>query len=513
MKNILTVDNMRNSDSATIKSGISGKELMRRAGEAIFEAVEKQNGWKSPVAIVCGTGNNGGDGYVLALLLKAADISCSLFLLEDKFSEDGRFYFDKCCENSIPHSVVTIEELKENIFSDFSTIADCIYGTGFHGTVTGNNADVIKAINEAGKGGSYIVSVDINSGLNGKNGMTDLCVVSDLTVSVGDYQPGHFLNKAKDVIKAKINCPIGIEPIDRPFYLFEGTDAAACFPERKNFSNKGTYGYVALIGGSSKYSGAIRLAGLANAAMRSGAGVVSVAVPKDLYKTVAASVLESTLYPLSDKDGELVFAEKEFGELIKNKKAVAFGMGIGKSDETKKALEYLLTNYKGILVIDADGLNCLSEISMEKIKNSLPQLVLTPHIKEFSRLTGALISEIQESPCEMAVRYARESGATVLLKGPSTIITDGTEVFITETGCPGMATAGSGDVLSGILAAVLGANTDKPLVATASAAWINGKAGETAQKKYGSISMIASDTIEMLPRVIASLRQNCPELG
>lgn len=591
MKNVLTVKNMRDSDSATIKSGIPGRELMKRAGEAIFGAVEKQSGWKSPVAIVCGTGNNGGDGYVLALLLKAAGISCSLFLLEEKFSEDGRYYFDKCLEEKIP--VVFISEMKlkkpngiekdesdnsniligeitnddptcdeivkcnirnqefanvtgdkkENgkcnkkgynvsFFSDFETIVDCIYGTGFHGDVTGKCADVIKNINLAGENGTFVVSVDINSGLNGSNGMSILCVVSDLTVSVGDYQPGHFLNMAKDVMKNKENCPIGIDPIYLPYRLFEEKDAKTCFPQRKNLSNKGTYGYIALIGGSARYSGAIRLANLsneatlsstdefgsahysepeithiANSSMRSGAGVVSVAVPKSLCKVVASHVLESTLYPLSDREGELVFDETEFSELIINKKAIAFGMGIGKSEETKKALEYLLNNYKGILVIDADGLNCLAEMPSERIRNSVPNLVLTPHIKEFSRLTGKDIASVLESPCECAAEYARQTGAILLLKGPCTIVTDGEEVILVDTGCPGMATAGSGDVLSGIMAAVCGANTENPLFAAATAAWVNGRAGELAQDKYGAVSMIASDTVEMIPQVIKNLEK------
>ena len=162
--------------------------------------------------------------------------------------------------------------------------------------------------------------------------MAETCVRSDLTVSVGDFQPGHFLNMAKDVMKAKINCDIGIEPADRTYALIEASDLAELFQPRKNYSNKGTYGYTALIGGSKRYSGAIRLAGMANAAMRSGAGVVKLAVPNVLFPVVAPAVLESTMYPLSDDGNEMVFAEKEIAELVSNVKTIAFGMGIGTGD-------------------------------------------------------------------------------------------------------------------------------------------------------------------------------------
>lgn len=491
MINVLSVDNMRKSDVATIAAGTPGRELMMRAAQGIYDSVS----WKPPVAIVCGSGNNAGDGYALALLLHEADIACDIYLLSDRFSEDGRYYYDKCTAAGI--RILQLLSGAQDL-SSYGTIVDCLLGTGFAGPV---RDDVARAIDIINHSGAYVVSVDINSGLNGDTGMAEKCVISDLTVSIGDYKPGHYLNMAKDVMKSLTNCDIGIAPIDRPYRLMEKADIATLMGTRPNYSNKGTYGYIALIGGSKKYSGAIRLAYMANAAMRAGAGVVKVALPESLYHDVTPHILESTIFPMTDNDGEMAYDPTRLDELVRNVKTIAFGMGIGVTDDTTSILKHLLQNYTGRLIIDADGLTILSRMDRELIRSSRATVVLTPHIKEFSRLTGLKIDDILQAPIDHMKQYASETGAIVLLKGPATIITDGAELYISDTGCPGMATAGSGDVLSGILAAVH-AYVEDPLAATAAGAYINGRAGELAESRYGAISMIASDTVACIADVI-----------
>ena len=285
----------------------------------------------------------------------------------------------------------------------------------------------------------------------------------------------------------------------------EAADVKTLFPERSGECNKADFGYVALVGGSLEYSGAIRLAGLANAAARSGAGVVSAAVPREIARIVAGAVLECTVFPLSDSDGELVFNEEEFAKLCRRYKTIAFGMGIGNTDETLKALEYLLENYSGVLIVDADGLNAMSKLDAGIIKESGAKLVLTPHLKEFSRLSGCSIEEIKKNPSGLAKELAKSLGAIVLLKGAESYITDGEAVYINRRGCAGMATAGSGDVLSGILAAVCASNEARLLLAAAGGAWINGAAGELAQQKNGAVSMLAGDTAACIKDVILNL--------
>ena len=498
MVDVLSVENMRFSDAHTIETKVPGKELMMRAAKGIFDSVD----WKAPVGIVCGSGNNAGDGYALALLLKGAGIPVSLIRLNEKFSEDGRYYYDKC----LAEGIEDFFRSEETELSSYATIVDCILGTGFSGRVREDIAAVIDKINNSG---AYIVSADINSGLNGDTGMAGssdekgICVKSDITVSIGSFKPGHFLNMAKDVMRSKVNVDIGIKPVSKEglYHLVEASDIKTIIPTRDNYSNKGTYGYTALLGGSLKYSGAIRLASMANAAMRSGAGVVKVGVPKSLAKEMIPHILESTLFPMTDREGDYVFCEEDLKELTGNIKTAAFGMGIGVSEETQKMLKWMLQNYGGRLIIDADGLTILSQMDIGLINDAKCDLVLTPHIKEFLRLTGKSILEILEAPIAEATAYVkglkRSSKTVLLLKGPSTIITDGKETYITDTGCPGMATAGSGDVLSGILAATCGYVPDLTL-AVAAGAFVNGRAGELAEAEKGPVSMIASDTVKKI---------------
>ena len=278
MTGILSVRDMRESDAKTIAAGTPGTELMARAGKAIFAAAD----WKPPVAVVCGTGNNAGDGYVLALELQKNGVPCTVFPLAEKWSADGRYYYDKCLAAGV--EIRLPDDAPD--FSAYGSVADCIFGTGFSGAVTGRAKAAIEAINRSG---AYVVSADINSGLSGDGGMAETAVASDLTVSVGAFQPGHFLNMAKDLMKHKVCVDIGITPAVPPMRLLEAADLSAAFPERKNFSNKSTYGYVGLVGGSARYIGAVKLAALANAAVRGGAGVVKLAAPKSLCPALRAS--------------------------------------------------------------------------------------------------------------------------------------------------------------------------------------------------------------------------------
>jgi len=495
MIDLLSVETMRQSDAATIASGTPGTELMRRAGEGIFRGAR----WEPPVAVVCGSGNNAGDGYVLACLLSDHGIPCDLLLQGDRFTPDGAYWHARCRERNIP----------ERLWRDtgeltaYKTVADCIFGTGFHGSAEGEAAEMIRKINRSG---AFVISADINSGLNGQNGLTDLAVKSDITVSVGSFQPGHFLNMARDTMKSAVNCDIGIAPAGRTIGLFEAADAASLYPPRPHFSHKGDWGYLALIGGRLPYSGAIRLAALACAAMRGGAGVVRLCAPESLCPALVPQVLESTLFPLSDEKGSFHFVENEFRAALRGTRAAAFGMGIGHTKDAEDAVRFLLRAYSGVLILDADGLNALSAAGPELLKEASCPVVLTPHLGEFARVTGLTVPEIQRDPIAAAERFARDHGVIVLLKGPATVVTDGSETLLTDRGCPGMATAGSGDVLSGILSAVCAANPSRLLHAAAAAAWINGRAGEIAQSRNGDVSMIASDTAQAVRDVLLEIR-------
>ena len=284
-------------------------------------------------------------------------------------------------------------------------------------------------------------------------------------------------------------------------------DIAHFFAPRDINSHKGSFGYVALMGGSLNYSGAIRLSALANCAMRSGAGVVTIALPRSLSYLIAPEILECTIFPLSDKDGEVIFVQQEMDELIKRVSVIAFGMGIGRGGDADKCLDYLLKNFTGTMIIDADGLNALSEMNSSVIASATCKLILTPHPKEFSRLSGLPVNDILADPAHYACSYAAEHSVTVLLKGHTTTVSDGKITYTSSTGCAGMATAGSGDVLSGVLAALFGAHPNEQAALTAVAgAYITGLAGEIAQQKTCDICMIASDTAAALCEAIILTR-------
>ncbi len=495
MIRILDTASMRASDAAAIAGGTPGRELMERAGEGIFRAAE----WKAPVAVVCGKGNNAGDGYVLAAKLRDAGIACRLFLEAERFTPDGEYWFRECERRGVPHQLWAETET----LAGYGSAADCIFGTGFRGEAGGEAARMIRLINESG---ARVVSADINSGLNGDSGMGGEAVRSDLTVSVGCFKPGHFLNRAMDLMGEKVNIDIGIPPLGPERYLLERKDAAALFPPRKHFANKGTYGYLGLIGGSERYPGAIRLAEAANAAMRSGAGVVRVAAPRALCPVLIPLMTESTLFPLGGAE-EPVFRRSEWEEMIRGLKCAAAGMGMGNSPAVREGVTFLLREFPGTLILDADGLNALAALLKEEpdlLRNAAGRVLLTPHPGEFARLTGRTVPEVQREGVFTAEAFAREHRVTLLLKGPATLVTDGETTFITDRGAPGMATAGSGDVLSGILAAVCAGDAPLPLAAAAGA-WLNGRAGEIAQERMGAVSMTAGDTVRALPEALREL--------
>ncbi|MCQ2553355.1 MAG: NAD(P)H-hydrate epimerase [Clostridia bacterium] len=203
---LVSVETMRKSDAHTIATRVPSKELMQRAGRGIFEAAQ----WKGPVAIVCGKGNNAGDGFVVADLLKHANIECTLFLISDSFSEDGQYFFNIATESGVPSE--QFNELTN--LSSYKSILDCIFGTGFNGDPKDLYKTAIEAINSAGNNGSYIVSADINSGLNGDTGLGVCFVKSDLTVSIGNFKTGHFAGLSEIAMKDKVNVDIGIEIIE-----------------------------------------------------------------------------------------------------------------------------------------------------------------------------------------------------------------------------------------------------------------------------------------------------------
>lgn len=273
-------------------------------------------------------------------------------------------------------------------------------------------------------------------------------------------------------------------------------DIKDLFKERKDNANKGNFGTCGILGGSINYTGSVKLSTLACSAMRSGAGICRIIIDEYLTNAITPYILEETLWPL----------DNDLDKAIRNLDSLAIGMGWGISDKNTEMLKYIIKNYKGILIIDADGLNILAK-NLDLLSVTKAQVILTPHPKEFSRLINKDIKEILDDPIKYTMDFAKKYHVIVLLKGARTIVADGDNYYEVNMAVPGLATAGSGDVLSGILAGFMAYNKYN-IKSVAAAALLNALAGKIAEDKYTDIAMVAHDTIECIPDAIKKIRSN-----
>ena len=295
-----------------------------------------------------------------------------------------------------------------------------------------------------------------------------------------------------------------MKKIDNNTYEIENSDVKDLVKIRNIDSNKGDFGKAGIYGGSIEYSGALKLAYLSLSSLRSGCGISRVLVKKEVLPLLGPNILEQTLCVLPDYNNN--FYDK-LKESIKDLDSLAFGMGLGNDEYLVEVLTFLIKNYTGNLIIDADGLNALSKMDLNIIKEKKCNILLTPHLKEFSRLINKPIEEIKKDSLNLVKEFSSTYKITLLLKGHTTIISNGFDVYLVTTGCPGMSTAGSGDVLSGILAGVL-AYLPFNLLTISTGVLINGIAGCLAEEDNTDISMIASDTINNIGNAIKIIRKN-----
>ncbi len=479
MERILTAEQMRSADKYTIdKLGVSQDELVFRAGTAVAEEITKRF-YGGRVLVCIGDGNNGADGNVVAEIL----------------SKKHGFSVNKL---KISSGIIKPFENKYDI------IVDCVFGTGLNRKVEGKYKQAIELIN---KSGAFVVACDIPSGLCGNTGkVLGVAVKANLTIAIQELKTGYFLNDGLDYCGEVICKDIGISIWGDDFVKRLNSDSVKKFFQKSNrLVNKGNFGKSCLIGGSKKYSGSIILSSLAIATFKMGVGYVNVVVPECMFSDYVGKTPECILTPIKDKDGIIELDENTIDTIL-NYDTITIGMGCGISKGVYNSIKYILNNYKGTLIIDADGLNCLSKFGIDVLKDKSCKVVLTPHVKEFSRLSKIETNKINENPINIAVDFARHYEVVLLLKNAVSIITDGNETFINTTGCPGMAKAGSGDVLSGIIAGLVARNNENELTETvAGASYVFGIAGEIAQKRQNQFCMTATDIISELAPAINSI--------
>ncbi len=477
MERILTTSQMRSADEYTIKTlGVSEQVLIERAGKCVADEIKKR--FLGGRVLVCiGKGNNGADGRIVA-------------------SELSKSHGFTVTTLTVSNGIFKLFDRKYDI------IVDCIFGTGLNRNVDGKFKTAIEKINSMG---ASVVSCDIASGLNGDNGkIMGVAVKANLTIAIQEYKFGHFLNDGPDYSGEVIAKDIGISIWGDDYAKrLNDNSVAKFFPKRPRNVNKGCFGKVAIIGGSKIYSGSVLLSTNALCALKMGVGYANLIVPESLFSAYVGKVPEALLTAIKDFEGIIKFDENTLKSLI-SYDSIAIGMGCGVNEEIYKTIKYLLENYEGKLLIDADGLNSIAKYGVDALKTKKCKVILTPHIGEFARLTSKTKDEILENPISLAINFAKTYDVTLLLKNAVSVITDGEEVFINTTGTPAMAKAGSGDVLSGITAGLL-ARTDEILFATAASAYLFGKVGEMAVLDQNEYTITASDLVATIPAVINSL--------
>ena len=480
----------------------AGATIVRRLAEIIPDLSSKK------IIIFCGKGNNGGDGFVMARHLSnlGANVTVLLAALITELEGDA-----KTNALSAKNLGIHIKELNTKNINKFDhklshsdLIVDALFGTGLSKPASCFMETVINKINQYEK---FTVSIDINSGINADSGMLiGPHVFSDLTFALASMKKSHLLHPAASVMKKVELLDIGIpNHIEQNIqvHLLEEKDIKSIFHSRQQDTHKGNYGHVLVLAGSTGKAGAAGLSALG--ALRAGCGLCTLALPETCQKAFELHPMEVMTVPLPEtQSGTLSIKAKEpILRLLEGKSVVAIGPGMTTEPETVKLIGEILPFIKCPLILDADAINAL-EKNMDWLDN-LKSVVLTPHPKEMSRLTGLSTQEIQKNRISVAIEFAQKKSVILLLKGsPSLIATPDGNVYINPTGNPGMATGGSGDVLTGIIAG-LAAQNISPKNASIAGAYIHGYSGDIFSEVETQTSLIAGDLLRNLPNVLKKI--------
>ena len=488
---------------------ISHLDLMENAGKGLSEVVLKNYPDTKRIAIFCGKGNNGGDGLVAARYLSAkANVAVFLLCRRDEISGDARANLDKYKGKLF--EITTEEEFKKTISvaAKADILVDAILGTGLKAELTGQYRRVVEGINSLGK---KVVSVDIPSGISSDTGQVlGAAVRADLTITFGIPKVGLYLfpgiEYAGKVEVIDIGLPEALtsgEGIKNG--IIDRSDIAPLFPKRQKDTHKGSYGHLLVVAGSRGKTGAAEMVSMS--ALRSGTGLVTLAVPKNLQPIFEMKLVEVMTEPLSEGErwsiGE--YALGEVLSLAEGKSAVAIGPGIVPTPAATMVMAGLIKELYQPVVIDAGGIDAIIS-NPEVLKKAKGQRVITPHPGEMGRLLGIPSRDVQADRVGIASRFAVENNVCVVLKGAHTVIAvpEG-RAYINTTGNPGMATAGSGDVLTGMIGGLL-AQGFKPELAAIAAVYLHGLAGDLLRNEMGEYGIIATDLIEKIPFAIKSVR-------
>ncbi len=499
---VLNSSQMREADRRTIDDiGIPSLVLMENAGRqavAAMEAVYADLGERQ-VAVLCGRGNNGGDGFVVARTLAQRGVDVSVFLIGRVADVKGEARTNLEILGRLGITVVEIAdgqawELHFSEFSDCTLVVDAVFGTGLNAPVTGLIESVIADVNSSG---IPVVAIDLPSGLSAdSHEPIGPAIDASLTVTLGAPKLPLVLppaeDKAGDIVIADIGIPGDvIDALDGPrIELLTRAAMRELIPPRAADSHKGDYGRVLIVAGSMGKTGAAHLA--ARGALRSGAGLVTVATPASCLPIVAALGPEYMTEALRESAAGVDPSEVD-RVLEMARDVIAIGPGLGQAPGTQEFIRQLVDRATAPIVVDADGLNAFANDPDRLSGREGRDVIITPHPGEMARLVGMSTDEVQASRLEIARNFAVAHHVYVVLKGHRTLVaTPDEQVFINPTGNPGMATGGTGDVLTGMIAAWLAQLLDAEAACTL-AVYLHGMAGDLAEADEGDVAMTSAD--------------------
>jgi hydroxyethylthiazole kinase-like uncharacterized protein yjeF len=512
---ILTAAQMRDIDRKTIEEfGLPGSILMENAGIGIVEAVRARfpHLEEERIVIVAGRGNNGGDGFVVARHFYNLGLSPTVLLLAGLAELKGDAALNARVAEKLGLEIVEIKTSADwtraqKRLRTATIILDAIFGTGLSHPAEGLPAAAIRDVNAAR---GYKISIDLPSGLSADTfRIIGPAVRADLTVALGAPKIVHLFPPSENLVGELLVSDISIPPVlfDSPELALRLSDRDAVRPffrRRRRDGHKGTYGHALILAGSRGKTGAAVLAG--KAAYRAGAGLVTVATPSGCVPVIARSMAELMTEPLPETGEGTIGREAlpRILEVLRGKDALVLGPGLSMNPETAELVRTLLPKVKNRVVIDADGLNTLGG-GLDILKRMAYPPILTPHPGEFARLLGLPVPDVLDNRLTLAPEFAQAHRAVLVLKGHRTLIAgpDG-RVFVNPTGNPGMGTGGSGDVLSGIVAALIMGAKDV-FGATVAAVYVHGLSGDIAAAEGGERSLIAGDLIRRLPAAMKIL--------
>jgi hydroxyethylthiazole kinase-like uncharacterized protein yjeF len=515
---LVTAGEMQEMDRQTIEThGIPGLELMENAGRGATDVLLDQFAGciKTGVGIICGKGNNGGDGFVMARHLADRHIDVTVYLLAkaSKIKGDAAANLKRLAELKIRVIEIPDEDSFLKIKSDlslFGLLVDAILGTGLTSDVRGFFKTVIDFINDLNRSGIPVFAVDMPSGLNSDTGQPcGTCIRAQGTATFALAKIGHYTYPGAEYSGILKIIDIGIpgsvvEAVGPKQYLLTGERIRADFPLRSADTHKGRTGHLLVVAGSTGKSGAAAMTAVS--AMRAGAGLVTLGIAASLNPIIETQVLEVMTAPLPECGYGILadIAIDDITKLADGKSCLAIGPGIGQAAETRSLVKKIISQIDIPMVIDADGLNNIAGQTQLLKKRKAPT-VLTPHPGEMARLLATSATAIQKNRLACARDFATNFGVHVVLKGAATVIAhpDGS-AYINPTGNPGMASGGMGDVLTGVLAGFI-TQGFAPQAAAHAAVYLHGAAADTLAKTVGPIGYLAGEVMKAIPGEIKKI--------